>query len=94
MDAADPGRDPRRAACDEQARRLLSPEGQATATLLDLAGAGGTAAPSERAAAEIAGEIVARYLGDTPAPIGIWTPDTRDGQLVFVRDAAAVTRDW
>ena len=94
MDAADPGRDPRRAACDEQARRLLSPEGRATATLLDLAGAGSTAAPSERAAAEIAEEIVARYLGDTPAPIGIWTPDTRDGQLVFVRDATAVTRDW
>ena len=94
MDAADPGRDPRRAACEEQARRLLSPEGRATATLLDLAAAGGTAAPSERAAAEIADEIVARYLGDTPAPIGIWTPDTRDGQLVFVRDATAVTRDW
>ncbi len=91
MDAADPGRDPRRAACDEQARRLLSPEGQATATLLDLVRA---AAPSERTAEEMADEIIARYLGDTPAPIGIWTPDTRDGRLVFGRDEAAATRDW
>ena len=91
MDATDLGPDPRRAACDEQARRLLSPEGQATATLLDL---GPDAAPSERTAEEMADEIVARYLGDTPAPIGIWTPDTRDGRLVFVRDEAAATRDW
>jgi hypothetical protein len=89
---AAPGRDPRRDACDDLARRLLSPEGQATGVSPELTGP--VEAPAERTPVETADEIAARYRGDESAPIGIWMPDTRDGRLVFVRDDTALTREW
>ncbi len=92
MSPGAPGRDPRRDACDELARRLLSPEGQATGVSPELTGP--VEAPAERTPGEIADEIAARYLGEEPAPIGIWMPETRDGRLVFVRDDTALTREW
>ena len=89
------GREARREACDALARRLVGPESIAPAQLRELAPSGGTepaaAAPS---AEDVADEIVARYLGDAPGPIGIWKPETNDGDVVFVRDSDATTRDW
>jgi hypothetical protein len=86
------GRDPRREACDAQARRLATPEGRVE--LVALAAAADRDAPAERAADAVAREIVARYQDDTPAPIGIWRPEEHGDELVFVRDEAAPTRDW
>lgn len=88
-----PARDPRRDACDELARRLVTPDG--LPELLDLVRAGhDDNRPPEPTAAQVARQLAARYLGDTPAPIGIWKPEERDDGPVFVRDEAAVTRDW
>jgi len=92
------GRDPRRDACDALARRLVTPDGLTTATLLERTrGAASDEGPPPPSAADVAETIAARYLGDTPAPIGIWTPttpDTEDCDVAFERDAAATTRDW
>jgi hypothetical protein len=97
VDAA-PRRDPRREACDELARRLLTPEGIATAPPLEDAR---SPASDERAplpsAEEAAEALATRYLGETASPIGIWkprAPQTDDGDVVFVRDDAETTRDW
>ena len=90
-----PGRDGRREACDALARRLVTPEGLETATLLDLVRAPRPEdTPPEPSPEEVAEAIAARYLGDTPGPIGIWKPETNDAQTVFVRDDSAATRDW
>src|SRR4030095_8270397 len=92
------GRAPRRDACDELARRLVTPDGLATATLLERGrrGAAGARAP-QPPAQEAADAIAARYLGDTPGAIGIWKPATRetdDGDVAFERVDAAPPRAW
>ncbi len=94
-----PRREGRKQACDELARLLSTPGSVETAALLDLVqgsgrGEPGRAAPAERPADDVAREIVRKYLGDTPAPIGIWQPTAAGGDLLFVRDDSAPARDW
>src|SRR5262245_65728298 len=95
MDPVAAGRDPRREACDVLARRLVTPEGLDAATLRELAtNVTADDAPLEQTAEAQAEASAARYLGDSPAPIGIWNPQTHDDEVVFVRDADAATSDW
>ena len=92
------GERPSKEICLRLAERLCEENGLETARLLQQTGvlefrlnetADAGTTPEQRAQ-----QILQKYVGETPAPIGIWSPqDTRDG-VVFVRDDSAPTRAW